>query len=393
MNHHHLVFTDSGFAYANHDGVTAAPYVADVSEATLHGLMIEPAEHEVTVILPLWEDPETHAKRYAEAGFTVTGPRPDEPSWVHVKGSGHQIYLGFLRHLGRDPLLGGDLTPEDRLDRLVLWHRLIGTHYRYNPGVSTLAAMRGQTAGHPLWKVSQTAPGGGREPWQPPAQITDLRWRGATGRATGSGHHRWDMRSAYLNAAAQSYLPTGVLSPTGADPHPYGYYRIRANAPTDQIWLKYLNRKPDRQGCVWVGHELRALVATFNRGGHEVVDSWTTPTAARHLRPWAENIRDAITVQAIPAGVFKQGYAAAIGLLAVPRGSVYRPDWRHMIVDFVTASMLRRIARVAQLMEGLQPSKVDVDSIWYDHTDAEHIGEALGVGPLIGRMRYEGKQP
>jgi len=332
-----------------------------------------------------------------EVGFKVTGGNGDSASWMtaHDPVLGRTAYLGFTDLLGDDPLIGPAI-PLGSLaicERLAAWHAAFGTHYRYTPGVSLTAFMRTRQghAGWPKWLLRERGPGGRLDDWQPPAMLRDLRYTTKTTARTTAQLHRWDMRRAYLNAASGAMLPTRRPEPTGDNPQGPGYIRIQASTVADAA-LPFLP-KPDRHGCLWVGtftYEVLQEVAT--RLGPVIVDSITAP-GTRHLRPWGEAIRDAqdnASPELVP--VIKRGYAAAIGLLNVPRGGVYRPDWRHLIVDYVAGSMLRRIFRVRKLMDGLMPSKVDIDSVWYQTDDPQHVGAALGEGPRMGNLRYEGVQ-
>ena len=286
-----------------------------------------------------------------------------------------------------DEIMGPHLSTKVMLGRMLDWQARFVEPYRMTPGVSLLAMMYGMVGGSTKPRLQDPATA---EWWQPPAQIGDLRYAGDW---KGRVLHRWDMRSAYLAAAAQVELPRFQLGHTGPWGRGPGYYRIRITAgPTAGLG------KPDRHGCLWVTHSMLDVL-TSGRWKLDVIDSFTTDRGSgRILRRWSDRIRDTMAnlpqsssfVHQIPAPVIKHGYAAAIGLLNTPRGLMYRPDWRHMIIDAARASMVRRIASVARLMEGLQPARVDVDSVWYDTDDPEHVGRALGEGAQIGRMRYEG---
>lgn len=299
------------------------------------------------------------------------------------------VHYGY-RDAGDDPIIHAGRPAQDVLSDLSRWRHTMGTHYRITPGVAALAAFGERFRGYARTKLQHQATA---EWWQPPGSIADLNWNPKT--ASSRSLHRWDMRSAYLAAAAAVDLPTGQLRHTGPDwdTDTVGYYRVRSMPMfLDLPWFHHVMPNPDRQGCMWVCHPTLSFLSRY--GSVEVVDSYTRglPAGAhRHLRAWAETIRDGIYDHpgSNTAKLLKQGYAQAIGLMAVARGSIYRPDWRHMIIDQVRASMLRRIASVHQLT-GLEPARVNVDSVWYQTDNPDQVGAALGVGDLIGRMRYEG---
>jgi hypothetical protein len=303
-----------------------------------------------------------------------------------------RLHIPQLAESGRDPLLAGTgLGHEHAAFALWSWHAALGTAYVHNPGVSAIINLR-ETASRgkpPRWILRHPAT---TELWRPPYNLTDIRWTARTKQPAKLA--RWDMRSAYLAAAAAAMLPYRQLTRTGADPGvatgPVGYYRVRAHAD-DSAGTRALALLPkDHQGCYWVGRE----IVMSGWANFEIIDSWTTPDSGRILRPWAERWRDLIaTPVAVPPTfrpALKMGYTAALGgLLTTPSGSVYRPDWRHLIIDQLRASMIRRIHN-AYTETGLWPWRVDVDSVWYDaNKETPQLAAALGEGPRVGNMRRE----
>lgn len=267
------------------------------------------------------------------------------------------------------------------------WRLHTGVHYVHNAGASTITAIRQAIPQSVIPRFTAPEPGGRSGWWQPPVQITDLKMPGPR-----TGHH-WDMRSAYLAAAAAVSLPGKLLTQTGPDVGlgSVGYFRIRP-VGSDRHLMAKIGITFDRHGCAWVCHPTLEWLSEINVTP-DVVDSWTAPVSSRLLRPWAEMWRDTMAAPPMTETLqkaMKRGYAHALGgLLGVEGGTLYRPDWRHMIIDQVRASMLRRIGSVARLCDGLMPNTVDVDSVWYDTDDPGHVGAALGEGPNIGRMRYQ----
>jgi hypothetical protein len=265
-----------------------------------------------------------------------------------------------------------------------LWEATLGTEWKFTDGVSTIINMQAMARNkQPRWRLVDPAY---LTYWDPPAHPQDLRHQ-ARGKPRGV-LHRWDMRSAYLNAAGQVDLPYRQLTQTGPDGSGAGYYRVRVTRPqSEAMWLP----RPDRTGCAWVTHPMMEIV---RRTRHEIIDSYTTDDSGRILRPWAERWRDAIIAQPQLRPALKLGYASAVGLMGARSKGVYRPDWRHIIIAHVRASLTRRILAV-ETATGYRPYKVDVDSVWYDVLPGTYlmdIERPLGVGPNIGHMRYEGTE-
>lgn len=321
----------------------------------------------------------------ALAPYGWTNASTTAGGWLTLIHPDHErLTLAVREWATNDPIIGDHLTWYQVCDALNRWFVRFVEPYRMTPGVAMLANMYPQV-GSAQRKLQNRATA---EWWTPPAQIQDLRWQALGTWALRNPLHRWDMRTAYLAAAAAVELPFRQLAHTG--PHPetgsVGYYRIRiTEGPTAGLG------DPDKQGCHWVGHP---VLSVLQRGPWtlEIIDSWTTTDYGRILRRWAERARDVLYDRGEPdyfRKAVKSGYAQAIGLLNVTRGYMYRPDWRHLIIDQTRASMIRRIGQVGQLT-GANPVRIDVDSVWYDTADPTHIGMALGEGDMMGRMRYEG---
>jgi hypothetical protein len=272
-----------------------------------------------------------------------------------------------------------------RPDYAEAWDAAVGTPWTLTDGVSAVVAMKSMPRNkQPTWQLINRNT---VEFWQAPAHIQDLRWRS---RHKIKGElHRWDMRAAYLNAAALVDLPYGPLRPGLFSTTAVGYYQIRITAPqARQLHLP----PPDRKGLIWVTHSMLPLLTHVR---HELVDSWQSPDSGRILRSWAENWRDLLVAHPALRVPLKRGYAEAFGLMGAKTTGIYRPDWRHMIIDKVRASLITRLQRVETAHSGLRPYRVDVDSVWYDLPDGlfyHTLGETLGVGDKIGQMRYEGSE-
>lgn len=363
------------------------------------GVARESGDDSVTIayaVDPTGAGPDAVRKEIIAAGYTVAGDATHDTAWWVARRGRRTVQVVIREWAGNDPLVG-PLRPAARVAAdLWEWYNLTGTPYAYGPGTATVINIRSdRRLNPPRWVLKDKAT---TEPWRPPAQIQDIRWHPKLPKG-GAECHRWDMRAAYLAAAAQVALPLGQLNHTGVDPQAgIGYYRIRVPVAGSMTLGPYLGGV-DRQGCVWVTHAMVGMLSSYTPC--EIIDSWTTQTGGRLLRPWAERWRDALA-EVGPIGpsavrqTLKAGYTQAIGLFNVARGTIYRPDWRHLIIDQARTSMIRRILRVRDLT-GMAPARIDVDSVWYA-TEAikaggwrlDNLHHALGVADNIGRMRHEG---
>jgi len=272
-----------------------------------------------------------------------------------------------------------------RPDYAQMWDTAVGTPWTLTDGVSAVMAMKSMARNkQPTWQLVNRNT---MEYWEPPAPLHDLKWR-SRHKIRGT-LHRWDMRAAYLNAASLVDLPYGPLRRGLFSNTAVGYYQIRiTTAQARELHLP----APDRKGVMWVTHSMLPLLTLVR---HELIDSWQTDDSGRILRSWAEYWRDLLVVHPTLRVPLKRGYAEAFGLMGAKTTGIYRPDWRHMIIDRVRASLIHRLQRVESVHCGLRPFKVDVDSVWYDLPNELFpytLGQTLGVGDKIGQMRYEGSE-
>jgi hypothetical protein len=240
----------------------------------------------------------------------------------------------------------------------------------------------------------------------------DIIWQPVPGRGKPAGH-RWDIRNQYLAAAQAAQL--GTDTPERSGPLPFdagrcGWWRARVSGVqhlphVDSVGPPLWHPGAEvADGTVWLTTPMMSYAAQL--GCHlEVVDSYTSPSSRRHLRVWAETIRDACYTMAgerDPAELHdaaKGTYAEAIGLCNRPGGRIFRPDWRATIIDLARVLLYRKLARVWSIT-GHWPARIDRDSVWYpgrvvkawhSHDDGRSsFGEVLGEGVYIGRFRYEG---
>jgi len=319
------------------------------------------------------------------------GPGYGDGAWWMGETNGIRTRVAWSDRIDTDPLLGGFASLAQQTERLDMWRRVVGTPYYGSPGVAATMNLRSRKGMQGVqWKIRESGVLSG---WLPPGQINDLTWKLPAKKTVRlASACRWDLRSAYLAALSLCPLPATKLMPTGANPilptdGGSGYYRVRV-AKTDP-WRAWLGPS-DRHGCHWLGASTYQVM-----GCPPVLDSYTAP-ARRILRGWAEHWRDLMTACHTEPyrSTLKDGYTQMVGLFAVQSGSIYRPDWRHMIMDYTRASMLRRIRNVSNHFKGLLPSCVDTDSVWYHHPAGLYhhtLAVSLGEGPLIGQFRSEGQ--
>lgn len=316
-------------------------------------------------------------------GWEPSGALQVSGAWATIRqGTRHQgryLHLGFADRMSDDPYVG-ELAGDPLLLGTALrrWAELTGAAYRTSPAVSAIASIRATVARQrrqPRWILQHP---GTTEWWTPPGPVNDLRVGPYD--PPPPGLHVYDRRAAYLASAGAVELPFGQLRQTGTDADPRcGYYRIRV----EQSWLDLFGGA-DSHGCVWVCHPTLAALAHAGVW-YEMIDSWSTSECGRILRPWAERWRDAIDTLPPAKPTFKAGYAQALGgLLAVPRGTVYRPDWRHMIMDHNRAHLVRIILRVHKT-DGSWPVAVNVDSLYYLNP-VEWIPQAVAnIGAMVDK--------
>lgn len=370
-------------------------------------------EPDVTIIIP--EDPSHGGGREGtlqKIRLALWESQPTQGAWFTCTRPGYStVHIGIAEWVDHhDPLLGAEAArfAAGKVDEwhtlLSTWERLAGSHYRHTPGVAACSAIRHHMERANAAAAAHGKSGGIRMPrwtlqdrryatyWSPPAQIRDLRYTAPRGQHKRDGDlHKWDTRSAYLAAAAAVELPYRQLTEDASlDITNPGYFRIQVASTARREGLgRFLEF--DRLGCTWVTHS-QARVLRDTMYGYTVIDAVAAaPDNARGriLRNWAERWRAHIKNPVIGPAI-KAGYAQALGgLFAVPRGTIYRPDWRHLIMGQTSASTMRRIANVAKHAK-IWPERVDVDAVYYRTTDPDMISTLLGVGGHIGNMRYEG---
>jgi len=366
----------------------------------LQSVMMRAAES--TVIL---EDAYLGAIRPEAEAAGWTWRQPERSAWATLTKENVRINLvvpAWQDPTAHDPMVHRHAEPT--FNRLSAWFDQTGTQYYLSPGVSTennlLNEAKNSHLAPPVWSLANG--NSVLHGWEPPARINSITFK-AKGWRPGVAAHQWDMRRAFLNALGAVELPLAQLHHTGDKPTTSrcGYYRVFSPNPHPE----WMFGKPDRQGTVWVTQSSLELIR--RRSDHvDVVDSWTPVgktddegedrTGHRRLfRGWAEEWSRLLD-KPNPLPAYKLGYAEMIGMWASRGGFIYRPDWRHMIIDHVRASIARRVAKVEAHTPGLWPARINTDAVYYKANGnpgplaVGPMNELLGVGDRPGNMRYEG---
>ena len=362
---------------------------------------------ESTVVIPGGNFDRTWVyQRVVAAGYRTT-PTEDGAwftCWAKGKPTIHLCVLSWVDPT--DPLIGW-LAQPDPFDSevapslyraLAWWQDKMGGHYRHTPGVAAHVSMKAMLRREqPQWNPYRDR--GPLPGFEPPTQISPLMFRTTTigrtraGKAASASTVTYDTHKAYLAAMAGASLPMGPLTQTGPTPIGSGYVRI--TLPRSQ-WrsldhdplFKMWGIKADRQGCDWIGTATLGAI-NYLIGAPEVVDSWTAP-GRRVLRSWAEKVRDNLDEddpRGSKAPVLKSAYTQAVGLLAVRRGTIIRPDWRHLIIDYANAMMIHK-TRIVYQDTGIVPLALDVDAVTYPDTpELRETVEDLFIGDHIGQWK------
>jgi hypothetical protein len=345
-------------------------------------------------------------------GWRCTGVDADT-GWYQLTNDGPpRVHLCVLDRLnGGDPGLFAPGWDGQRIARHLRQYRdLAGVPWYANAGVSGIQLARtlppGRTA-RPLWQL--------QEP--PPQEIPapqDLRW--GHGDKTG---HRWDIRGMYLAAAAMAELGTDQPVRTGDhvafDRRRAGWWLVvKPNLHQHHNGPRVWPERYEVDDLVWLTTPIAAYLAD-NGWPILVVDSWTSGRSNRHLHGWADTWRNARYLmedehshpEPEVVTAIKDSANHAIGTIGKPGRRIFRPDWRATIMDLARINLIRKLT-VAYSACSAWPDLIDVDSVWYPAATVERyasavravgdeqrepweeFGELLGVGPLIGRFKYEG---
>lgn len=312
---------------------------------------------------------------------------------------------------GHEPGLidAGDLAATTR--RLAAYHQLTGAPFHLSPGISGIASLRDGRTWHraPYWCPDWRRLDG-------PLRLgeRDLAWEAPAPPGT-PYVHRYDANTAYLAAAAAVEVASDQLQRTGPNPEwdrrAAGYWQITPPAWNHpQMPSPVASQVADTKGRLWVCTPTLALLLELADAGEcgevEIHDAYTAPGVRRVLRPWAEELRDALTVLNVASpdvqvvfgagplmpedvdplrSALKATYREGIGMFArVGSRVLYRPDWRHAVISQARVSLWRRAWTIGKA-EGRWPARVATDLLAYgshdpDPTEACPRGLALGTG-------------
>lgn len=229
----------------------------------------------------------------------------------------------------------------------------------------------------------------GRQPlWRLPALpveepfVPAWNWHAVRDFAPGTETVTLDANGAYIGAINQAVIAHSQLNrvgrleyyPAPRDVAP-GYYRITV---PDWAFSGAIvsplgdSARLQTEEQIWILHPTLTLLLELAEDGHigafDITDSWTAPVQTR-FRTWYERLRAARSqlldqvAERHPAGrpddedkcrchpcvrynAFKEGYAAALSMMATGRQSkTYRPDWAQTVYATHSATMWRKAWR------------------------------------------------
>lgn len=323
-----------------------------------------------------------HAARLTGAGWAhkTVGPwtlyhhdRRGQTCAVGLRDEMGPRHLGVLVDQADDPSVLAML-----LDR---YARLTGINWRGTPATTALAKIRmswENAREMPRWNHVRMPGGHATGPliWHRELNARELEW----------GYvHTFDASSAYLGSAANAELAWSTIEHTGPrefDKHTPGYWHCELTTPT-LAWCSDPTRPPlipparIRDSHAWLTTPLVWLLGELGEAPR-VIDSMTgvdrhgRRSAARVLRTWGEELRDARTAaEQLPPGMrdrlvvaVKRTYKDATGGMQREGMRVYRPDWAHTLIDLWRVTLIRRIIRVHE-SQGVWPVAVKTDSVSY----------------------------
>lgn len=372
-------------------------------------------------------------QRAAEQGWTrPPAQRWQETGWItwQNQATGQAISMGLLDLMdqARTPVANLEGTAVQVAYELAQYDAMTGTPWRMTAGVTGTVMLRGMITASaeakrqrmpfggvkvaapalPRWhsdvvRRALTCPTTGVQRWARAAG--DVRWARDLADGERHGHvHHLDVTAMYLAAAAAAVLPWGELRER--DPHTFdesaaGYWLVDcSDLPTGPaappLWDRHAVN-PD--GTVYLTTPVMELLK--DHGYNPMVrGALLAPTQGRFLRSWAEHLRDALADdrrRESTRRALKATYTQAIGMMNVPGGSIYRPEWRDLIIDQARANLLRKVYTARHLL-GIWPVRIHVDSVWYPHPeqDPTEVAAAVGgslYGRQIGRFRLVKSTP
>lgn len=320
-------------------------------------------------------------------------------------------------HIGVKPWLDSDtfelISPDPAVTayRMQWMGSLLDTAYRARPGVTALSAMRTLVPGKaPYWKpdwnkVAPVGPFEDRMRWEQP-----YIWDSPDAAALELDHkwlHGWDIRGQFLAAASQVYLGRDALRHTGKRDYDgsAGYWRITVPAWAYDHVLPHPAGNGYTYGDItWVTSArmelLRKLADDYQViAMPDVLDAWTAEKPARLLRPWAERIRDMVSLahkekeagdRAVLARAVKHAYAHAIAMLRTPESSIVRYDWNDSVNGFANSAFWLKLW-LQYRYDKRTPVKIFYDMAYYASSESDpekDRPETFEPSTSMGRFRY-----
>lgn len=366
-----------------------------------------------------WAAMEASAVR---AGWKPTGDgeRTRDTGWATFRhmDTDRVIYMGVLANMdqSRTPLFDVVADAETITRTLISYASVTGALWRMTAGVSGCAAIRTymkDRAQRQLTLSGLDQEEDGEPFW---------RWDSAPANVHGAGHMTWartlsgaekagadariatyDVRAQFL--AAMAGFRYGWGHPTQRksvpfDPERAGFWHIAASGPLS-LGGPPIVRQIDNRGLTWVTTPV--MVYLYDQGIQPMVyDSWTTATSSQWLKPWAQDIRNALYADSEYLReiekALKRTYSETNGMFNVPGGSIFRRDLHWTTVDGATVNVRRKVDHVHKVL-GIWPCEVYHDAVSYPVLDVHgfmELNKTLGVAyPAtprinIGKFKYVG---
>ncbi len=201
--------------------------------------------------------------------------------------------------------------------------------------------------------------------------------------------HVYDKRAMYVGAASSVKL--GIGAPEYCV-HPQiedraGVWHIVIDqAPAGLELLPPIVKSVDSWQYTPILELLHKVGYTFH-----AEEAWLFSEQHAVLRPFYERVKalwEATADDPDARRQVKRLYTVTFGMLAHEKlghgaGYLYRPDWTFSLVAEAKARMFYQMRKVFE-MEGLAPSQVKTDCIWYPRP-----ATALPVGEGIGQFKYK----
>lgn len=298
------------------------------------------------------------------------------------------------------PLVGSDARETSH--NLTLWHEATGVAWRGTGGVAGTSFLRSH---------GMVARPDGRDPrWKLPEGDVDRGWHNAelatipklyTRAREGRYAYTFDARKAYLAAWQSALFARTQLrpGPREFDKKLSGWWFVELepwahpDLPDPAGYLAHGRTAKTR----WLTTPTLQLIDQLTRddrtphGGYRILESRVAP-GTQLLRPAATRLREIImdpTSRPPLIDAAKHVYTKAGGMMASPRGLIYRPDWFATIKAHARLVQWLKVAAVAR--DGWFPATIDTDAITYHGHDAAipaDLARHFPQGDALGTWRY-----